>query len=81
MIVKGAGTGLSSPEDGTLQDSKIKKPASLGYGRVSPTHGIGKRSLAVGVSALMCSSLAMAQSQTPEAEGSYVSQYFCPAYQ
>ncbi len=67
MSDKDAGKGLSPRGQYDPQDSTVKKPSRLSYG-TSVTSGIGRRSLAVGVSALMCTSLAMAQSQSVETE-------------
>ena len=69
MSDKDAGKGLCPRGQHEPQNSTVRKPTRLGYGSTSVTGGIARRSLAVGVSALMCTSLAMAQSQTVEGEG------------
>lgn len=72
MSDKDAGKGLCPEGPHVMQQSTIRKPTRLAYGSRSTTVGIGRRSLAVGVSALMCTSLAMAQSQTAETEETLV---------
>ncbi|ASJ75212.1 TonB-dependent receptor [Granulosicoccus antarcticus] len=51
-----------------IERREVRKPVRLGYSQIPQNSTFNRRSLAVGVSALMCTSLAMAQSQVPEAE-------------
>lgn len=72
MSDKDAGKGLCPAGPQPMQKSGIRKPVRLGYGGGVTTSGVGRRSLAVGVSALMCTSLAMAQGQTTDSEDTLI---------